>query len=738
MKKTINHTFQKKLLISPDPKCNKKEFWQLYDRMIGNKNDIIDFLSISDTQKKYALSKKIITRLIYESNFPPCVPLLDFLYNFENNVRNKRSIVHPSRDHYIHMCYLYFLGLYLFFYYPRFNRQLHDVLNLVRTSSGINEEIGFVKNFISVWKYFVLYHDIAYPFEYLGNGKNHYIKIEEEGIEKVKIIFAPKEMQKSIMEYISIKILSVFVAIYNTINVNSQRSKVTFEYLERFEKKYVEKSGEKEFKDFLSELNINHLRYLEYVKTGDDIKYYLTVFPCNKFIVLLKENSNIKYIITEDYFFADRDVQDEQLIYGICHNKSILFGDELHLWIPQQYDIEYYGVNLEEDIIPENLFDWKLLERIEIDVSQFSSMKDIAFESYLKCEEYINKSTPEQQVNLKQLEEICKETLIKSWNKSYDESVKSDDKEVEEHKYAQNFVDEYYKVIAKCKKEWQLGQIEKDIFLEDVVVKYNESYGKIKDSIGVYESILGKVNSAVGDVCKNADKEVFELYKSENYDNLLALLDHRIKEYVASSLCTAVQTTKNEKITTILKDYDVGYSDYDHGITASAVYILHYNLYQEIIQKSKESKWLRIGFGMNDLQDAAQLCRKIDEKYISDYIGMVGQVTYAILVHNLYPSKFRDHKGKIKTSANQNPFAYFCMLCDALQNWGRPFNVNPVEESYPLFLDSLQINIKLDDYINIRFEENNPRIIEKWLKPFTGELNQYLEGAAKLIKIKFV
>lgn len=78
------------------------------------------------------------------------------------------------------------------------------------------------------------------------------------------------------------------------------------------------------------------------------------------------------------------------------------------------------------------------------------------------------------------------------------------------------------------------------------------------------------------------------------------------------------------------------------------------------------------------------------------------------------------------------------MLCDALQNWGRPFNVNPVKENYPLFLDSLQINIKLDDYINIKFKENNPGIIERWLKPFTEELNKYLEGAASLIKVTFV
>lgn len=125
-------------------------------------------------------------RLVYESSFPPSIILLDSLYNFESAVRYDSSIGHPSRDHYIHMCYLYFLGLYLFFYYPHFNRILHDVLNLVRTSQGINEEIGFVKNFISVWKYFVLYHDIAYPFEYLGNSKNLYTEIEKKKLGKQK------------------------------------------------------------------------------------------------------------------------------------------------------------------------------------------------------------------------------------------------------------------------------------------------------------------------------------------------------------------------------------------------------------------------------------------------------------------------------------------------------------------------------------------------------------------------
>lgn len=162
------------------------------------------------------------------------------------------------------------------------------------------------------------------------------------------------------MEYTSIKILSVFVAIYNTVKVDSQRPKITFEYLKRFEDNYVENGNEEGFKDFLCELKkVNKLTYLEYVKSGEDIKYYLNVFPCSKFIILLKENSNIKYIITENHCFIDRNVQDTEIIYNIFQNKSILFGDELHLWIPQKYDIEYYGFDLEEDMLPESIFDLK-------------------------------------------------------------------------------------------------------------------------------------------------------------------------------------------------------------------------------------------------------------------------------------------------------------------------------------------------------------------------------------------
>lgn len=272
-------------------------------------------------------------------------------------------------------------------------------------------------------------------------------------------------------------------------------------------------------------------------------------------------------------------------------------------------------------------------------------MKEIVFESYLICDKYITAQS-EQQADLKQLEKICKEHLIEYWDKCYGEKERSDEKKINEYEYTEKFIVEYYKTIVESQDEWYPKKKKNDKFLLDVVTKYKESYGIIMDSHDLYECILEKINTEMEDVWKKDDIDVFELYKTKNYDNLLSMLDNRIKEYVTNSLNMAVKTSRFVKITEILNNYRINYSNYDHGITASAVYIVHYYLYQKIIQKSKENKWLRIGFGITNIGDDKLLSQVIDEKYTSDYIGMVGQVIYAILVHNLYPSNFGDEAEK--------------------------------------------------------------------------------------------
>lgn len=736
MKTNINQTLKKKLITSPNPKCNEREFRQLYDRMFGNKSDIIEFLDSTETQKKFELSKRIINRVAFESNFPPVTELLDYIHDFEGTVRYKRSIKHVGRDHYIHLCYLYLFGIYVFFYFSKMNLQLHSALSLVRFSSGISEENCFVKNFISVWKYFVLYHDIAYQFEYLGDEKHEYSDLEDKEKEKTAKLFAPAEIKAAISKGMKLKTLSTLVALNNTIEDNSNKPANTLAYLKRNKDQFDKLYGI-EIDNFLRDSEQNTITFMKYVWGGDDIKYYLTLYKYSDFFVVLKENSNIKCIMGEDFLFADKAVSDSAFIKKIINDKVLVFSDEWNVQFPN-YTVEYYGINLryKMDVFLSRISIQKnLMSEFKFGLKTSSRMKDVVFECYLACFNHL-KEGDDSQKDFEELEKICKKELFKVLEEGYipEEIVKEQDGE-----YAQAFLDHYLEYI---KGALNLTTEQSDRIRNAAVDKFSKENNEKRNMEHVYKMISEAIDqhrimTEIKAECET-ESNISELYKVEKYNMFLELLSNDDQKYLTASLQKAVKCNR-KTLQEILKDYHTNYSVYDHGVTASSIFILHFYYYQQIIENAKDNLLVRMCFNIPDINNMEELEELIRNKYILDYSETIRQVAYAILVHNLYPDNFTSTELKgMKISSEANPFAYFCMICDALQDWGRPFNINPIEEDFPLYLDSLKVNIKFDNYINVRFKEDNPAIIEKRLKPFAHELDSYLEEAGSMMRVKFI
>lgn len=737
MKSNINQTLKKKLILSPKPKCNKREFWQLYDRMIGDKNDVVEFLDVTETQKKFELSRKILVRIAFESNFPPAMKLMDYIHGFESTVRYKRSVSHAGRDHYIHLCYLYLLGIYMFFYFPQLNGQLRNTLSLVRISSGINEESSFVKNFISVWKYFVLYHDIAYQFEYLGNKSNTYSALEKEEWIKVKDLFDPGKIKSEVLTEVKKRALATLVAIYLSIDDNSGKAEKVLAYLERNKEQFEKKSFDTEIIDFLSEKKHEKITFLKYIKAGDDVKYYLTLYKYDDFFVVLKKNSNITYILGKNFFFADKDMADQAFVRKIVDDRTLVFSDEWHVQYPD-YEIEYYGINLKEGMdkfLRENGILETLLSEFQFMSETSMRMKDVVFDVYLKCCDCL-KEEGNQKKESDELEKICKEKLFEKLDGGF-EKKSIELQPGKESEYASDFLKRYCKYLKHSLKSVKEQMVEiaaaaVSAFKKEQNVKGNFQY--------IYDRIGAMVDGAVSlaDIDCRGITDISRLYHPDEYDRIWELQGESDQKNITSSLQYAVKDQDGSSVRDILECYHTCYSEYDHGIAASNVFNLHYYYYQKILTASEDSILIRMCFNIPNLSEKSDLNKIINNKYTLDYAETIWQVSYAILVHNLYPQNFTEETYKgMKISIEKNPLAYFCMLCDALQDWGRPFNINPIEEEYPLFIDSLKINIKFDDYINVKFEEDNPRIISERLKPFAGELETYLEGAGNMMKVKF-
>lgn len=198
METKMNETLLDKLFKNPTPLDRKSQiFWYLHERMFPCREVIEDFLSKTDTSERLGCAKYIVQRLCFEANFPPPHALLVTLLDFEKDDDNKSSTdAYIPQDHFSHIVYTYLLGIYLFFYSPSINKELTREFMRKRKEAGFNPVLDATKDFISFWKYFCLFHDVAYPIE------SSY-KIDEENKIYIKKGGAAQKEQSAYDKYLT-------------------------------------------------------------------------------------------------------------------------------------------------------------------------------------------------------------------------------------------------------------------------------------------------------------------------------------------------------------------------------------------------------------------------------------------------------------------------------------------------------------------------------------------------------
>lgn len=738
MKNSINETLKIKLICKPAPRFNKTEFKQLYDRICSNPDDIVSFLDAEDTGKKTEIAKRIIDTMILESNFPPTSNILDNLAIFEQTVRSTRSVENKSRDHYIHICYLYFLGIFLFFYNQDFNEKLHGTLTLVKQKVEISEERNFVKSFLSAWKYFVLYHDIAYPFEYLGNENNQYNAEEVEMKGRVEEIFSPTAICESVLNQIALKVLSTIMAVRYVINKKSSKATYLFNYLKRNGDKYINFDNNLTFMETLIEAEADknfEIMYLQYIKSGDDIKFFYTIFDRKDFFIVFKHNSSLECIAYKGEIYVLENVRRKRYIQKLLKNKELIFSDEIYLQYPQ-LEIEYYGVDLKKRL--DAFLDFNKIEPAHFEIGlpinkKCNRMKEIVREYYfVNCDVIETKASKRNKIE--KLQADIANRIFKQIKEQIEIDISTESFEDNENSYAIQYAEEYIQEIKRIMPamDRQCGEKIGMVSVHDTMVEYDGG----TEIRTIHKLILDDLKEMEIDI-NCAGKNVWEKYNIENISKEISECDKETNNYIGNSLRKATNAPDNKTVFGILSSYHLTYSQYDHGIVAAGLYLKYWSCYQGIIKRNKDFAWIRVGFNIPLIDDDDMQQKYIQEKYIDDYKGVIGQIAYAILVHNLYPKCFSEPINGISTNILVNPFAYFCMVSDMLQNWGRPYNINPIKENNPLFLDSKEYNIIIDNYITLQFLENDPKVISKRLKNFGEELDTYLLDASEMIRTSF-
>lgn len=786
----INATLLSKLLADPTPQPKHPEVVQIYkslfNRMYPGEQDFIEFLQAQNYDKQYELAERIVHHLCFASNFPPTYFALKdviCLESYQKETVGETSGYIP-RDHFIHLVNLYLLGIYVFFYNAEFYQKITSDNRYERETDLHNQSrYDCVKDFVSEWKYFCLFHDVGYTQEIFGNKQ--YVKNAAKtyttlckrvndfqssfvGTNAVKqnAFFGTIEIMSRILTWELIKDYSTDV-----VDVNHK----ILRYFRRGEIARINSKGQSEsvsFNDDVAPL-ITRLQRIEKVYSNQCLKPLLPIIGEKNIVVV-----GIQKKSGEVAFFSFDRGASRQLFYLKKYEKSldvqrlnedpslILFDD----YKPQEFDIEYLvqTSNADDHFYKTVLFDESsvkftldYIKRTNIGmefagITSENQLLDFYFRLYLflygELRKYIIPGKePKQPLHAKQFD-----TFLDGWNDIFSMDPVKEIKQSSKvnalifNLLQASFTDDiksecvdYIRDISSIKKSRGkgtststsselvadivgqyfsavLGKLndvsEKDRLIDTITANYSKRIEQAKALLTIYaytysglKSIFEKGSAFAYsfDYCK----------RSEMFDQTVNdLLDQK---------CQAQLKTSYSKI---VASYNSGFSKFDHGFSSAKYAAATFNLLRESISSKKGPKeWMLVDilFSIsNPYKDNNYVAQ-----YITNYDHIFRNTLYAIFIHNVYPSSFKDEKLRKMKTAISDPFTYLALICDSLQQWNRPQSISPS------LLDLRPSEHASDEY-NIIVENDGIYLYERGVEQRQTRLASYINGMSHLDNVK--
>lgn len=735
----INNTLLEKLFLEPDPQHDNPEvldiFHKLFYRMFPGKNSFIEFLQVQNYDKQYSLAEEIIHRLCYTSNFPPPFFAIKDVISVENYQKETVGATDPyvPRDHFIHLVNLYMLGIYVFFYNPQFyNKILMDNRFERQNEHHYQPKLDSVKDFISEWKYFCLFHDIGYVPEIFGN-KKFVLNAPKTYLALCK---RPNDFQSSLSENQQIKQITFFGALeimsrifmakfiidYSTTEiVNSSK------LFRRFRKSelsiYTECNQinsiefEKEFSPFFTKT----LR-LEKMYSNHCLKPLLPIWGESNIIVIgiHKETGELSFISfakgkTRNLLFLKKYENSKDILRLAKDPTLVLFDD----FKPLDFEMEYL---LKEDSLFQDLYDLILFsddsfveysyELLKATLGiQFASIScenqilDFYFDIYMFLYSTIRKYTFSRNGS-KQIARVKKfEEFLDSWDISFidDENILNNLAKLSDIVYSliqclytenikKKCMDSIQKIDIPSGKGKSSKFLNPDILIRDIVDDY---FNAIKEKVNSEDEKTKLIISINDDYCQQIEQtsSLIKMYAIIN-SGLKSVLQKCSKPFSydfdyekrrESFNDTFSKSIIQEKTRAVLKcsfrdilnNYNIPYDNkFNHGFSsfkyASCIF--------EILRNSIETKKTPPEWKIIDILFSISNPTKNTEyitQYITNYNHIFKNVLYSILIHDVYPTNFtKGSELNNMQTAISDPFSYLALLCDALQQWNRPQSIS--------------------------------------------------------------
>ena len=795
--KCIRESLYTSLFIN-SPSVNREEFLKEKYNIFPGERVFVEFLKTDDHQKRIEKSKQILLRLIFHHHFPVPSRLIFTLLELQ---MQKIPIIsegdYIGQDHFVHLVNLYLLGIYLFSYHKGLQTKCIKELNRLKRSQK-NEKpsalynIGSYRLFATLWAYFVLYHDVAYPLEHIKpNDRKNYGDIFQPFL----------NIEELIREDISLKTLAKLIAIKSIIfdkNTNSFKD-LYLNYCSHFSTRKDDKNfikfqrdceptdvGQKEifhkFNNILKKWeSASHIPSIEGMRS---LKMVLSFFPPSKIGAVLERTDYgqplafVTYQDKETIFFEDHSKQNlvskKRIDFWESAFRENSFQNSYLTWNYFILESADFYENLAPHLFKDkkgyfehltNFFndneEFRKLKRLEVDSADdlaffcyynlFTSRqyhqilgrgsdREKDYQAYLESTQKLIEKVPDYTSN-------CIENYLLK-------EIKNKNGKFLPHQIADENVDELAEYVIKflCDNKPDIIERLNYIFKEKIKapIELNQSIRKCLQHISV--DILDKAFSFKSN--ENIFYPFSEIEINHEFDLLKIITDReehltRLNEYIKLHIgdinSQFLIKNYNPKWT---KDPKYGMENggfVDHGFAASLICLSantineeflkyldkfdHRDLRNDQITPTTRALWLN--YGMTSKEDLAVL------KLLNDFIS--SEVVSTIFLHNFYPQEAPheiNYLPNYRTNRNTQPFPYIAFLSDGIQKWDRTRLANQAKVDLKKFVPGSLYDIRVKEslieiYISISSLDKD--VEEKHLGDV---LEESLKGIKSFIEIK--
>lgn len=741
IKTNITTTLRKSLFDSPKPIKHGKEFRDLYSFIFPNKELFLSFLEEENFEQQTYYAENILLRLSYDSLFPPPTRLLFNTLSMESEVFGEKKTGYIGRDHFVHLVHLYLLGVYSLFYHQILNENIFVYFRNIRSTSIIHSNHlshSVIKDIIVAWRYFVLYHDISYPIEYYL-GKN------DSENKKELYLKAFNNTPKSIGKDLSLRGLSKLIGVSKLI-----KNKSEFNF-----KNLIEPCLQEEQLSDFSIFDLSKLQQLEKIYGFETIRTVYSVFGKERIVPVLYDKA--KMVPLAAYIYSS-SVEYKLYKTNLCGNNATLNS------ILESTDSPY-----NKDCIQSNNYSWFYFVDTDFTVDKIveTFFTEVPLDAFDKTIEYIQSLTSNQYsmvVSDTSFKQYCFDIYLVLYKMAGYLHTEDNSSQLNYSNYLSDVVTDFAKDIpirmSDVLKSLLIEKLENVDFekdmdskesLNEVIYHYlkliSQTYKGLASEIASplnlsmqlqYESQknIKKIRNSLGN--KFINKEVnnklyIDIENDElDYSNITSLTNEKLKP-ILEYLSSRAKKTNFGQIEDLFK-YKPKFKNirpkyFDHGVSSCCVFLSTVDIYKQLksIDEDTFRIILKISLGIDFDKDIDYVNHKFD--------SIFSETAFAILIHNIYPEFLNKPLKQYRTKLENNPFSYFCILMDSLQQWDRKFQVNQAYNTLPYNSVSKGFNIEIKNN-KFRISDFSSRMdIRRSLINLKTGIDDYLYKASDLIEL---